>query len=352
MNQLSGTLPEGDLELIDALQVNPRASWTEIGAALDLDPATVARRWKRLEEARLAWCTIALGQRQLHTMSVAFLELSCEAGAATAVADELARQPHVFTVQHVAGSYDLWAIAIAPNLSILSEYLLHRLPRQPGITRVRTHIATRAFDLSLRWRLRVLNAEQVARLRPPVVDPASTRPMDEHDRRLFVALSVDGRRGYTDLEAELGMTARTIQRRINRLTATGDIDFRCDLARSLAGWHGAAVLWLAMPDDHLDETGERLMRWPETRTCAAIAGPNNLLLTVGLHGVADLHGLVTRLRSEFPHATIVDRQMVLRQVKLYGRVLDATGRWVSGTPLDPWALDGEHGEMGIGPVAR
>jgi hypothetical protein len=33
--------------------------------------------------------------------------------------------------------------------------------------------------------------------------------------------------------------------------------------------------------------------------------------------------------------------MVLRQKKLYGRVLDASGRWVRATPVDPWAL--EHG---------
>src|SRR3979411_2211620 len=159
------TLREGDLELIDALQVNPRASWTEIGAVLDLDPATVARRWKRLAGGGLAGSPVALGQRQLHTMSVAFLELSCEAGAAGEVAHELARQPHMFTVQQIAGSYDLWTIAIAPNLSCLSEYLLQRLPSQEGITRVRTHVATRAFDLSMRWRLRVLNATQVERLR-------------------------------------------------------------------------------------------------------------------------------------------------------------------------------------------
>ena len=334
----SDMLREGDLELIDALQVKPRASWSEVGAVLDVDPATVARRWKRLTDARLAWCTVALGQRQLHTMSVAFLELTCEAGAAGEVAAELARQPHTVTVQHIAGSYDLWTIVMAPDLAGLSEYLLHRLPRQPGITRVRTHIATRAFDLSMRWRLRVLNQAQAERLRPAQAAPVATRPMDELDRRLFVALSVDGRRGFAELEAELGMSARTVQRRMNRLIAVGDITFRCDLARQLAGWHASAVLWLAMPDDHLESTGEQLLRWPETRTCAAIAGPNNLLLTVGLHGVADLHGLVTRLRREFPHAAIVDRQMVLRQVKLYGRVLDPVGRWASTTPLDLWAL--------------
>ncbi|MQA97969.1 MAG: AsnC family transcriptional regulator [Streptosporangiales bacterium] len=331
-------LREGDLELIDALQINPRATWAEIGDVLGVDAVTVARRWKRLERDGLAWSTVALGRRRLDSMAVAFLELTCEAGAAVGVAERLARLPYIFTVQHVAGSYDLFAIAVAPDLSGLSGYVLHELPGLEGVRRARTHVATRSFDLSMGWRLRVLNPAQVALLRPDVPVAGGPRDMDDQDRALFVALSVDGRRGYRDLAAELGTTARTVQRRLNRLIATGDISFRCDLARSLAGWHASAVLWLSMPDDRLEATAAELLRWRETRTCAAVAGPYNLLLTVGLHTLSDLHGVVSRLRKQFPYASIVDRQVVMRQVKLYGRVLDPAGRWTSRVPLDPWAL--------------
>lgn len=46
----SGTEPlsEAELELIDALQINPRASWVDLGQATGSDPATAARRWQRL----------------------------------------------------------------------------------------------------------------------------------------------------------------------------------------------------------------------------------------------------------------------------------------------------------------
>jgi DNA-binding Lrp family transcriptional regulator len=332
-------LSEGDLELIDALQINPRASWTQVGAALGVDPVTVGRRWERLNDAGEAWATVALGQRQLHSMGVAFLEIDCEAGAATEVAAHLVDAGHLITVQHVAGSYDLWVIAVTASLPSLAEELLNGLPRLPGVRKVRTHMATRVFDASRRWRLHVLSRQAVSTISVDGGQQESTRPMDDIDQCLFSALSVDGRRPYSELGELTNLSARTVQRRIARLVATGDIDFRCDIARSLAGWGASAVLWLEMPDALIDATGRALLRWPETRTCAAIAGPSNMLLTVGLHSISDLHPLVSRLGEQFPYVHIIDRQMVLRQAKLYGRVLDASGRGIRTTPVNPWAVE-------------
>ncbi|MEV8633674.1 AsnC family transcriptional regulator [Streptosporangium sp. NPDC051023] len=333
-----GLLSETDLELIDALQINPRASWVEVGAATGSDPVTAARRWQRLTGAGEAWTTVALGQRQMHTMSMAFLEIDCAAGAAVEVADRLTTAGHLITVQHLAAGHDLFVIAAAASMPALADYLLTDLPRVPGVTKVRTHVATRVFEASCRWRLRVLSPRAVGALARRSGAPESTRQMDEVDRLLFKALLTDGRASYSELAGAVGMSERTVQRRLSRLVATGDIDFRCDLARSHAGWHSSAVLWLRMPDGLLEETGRALLGWPETRTCAALAGARNMLLTVGLHTVSDLHPLVVRLQERFPHVDIADRQIVLRQSKLYGRILDSSGRCTGVVPVDPWSL--------------
>ncbi|MGH4001448.1 MAG: Lrp/AsnC family transcriptional regulator [Pseudonocardiaceae bacterium] len=336
-NRVRSLLPEGDLELIDALQINPRASWTRLGAALDVDPVTVARRWDRLYNSGEAWVTVALGRRQLHSMSLAFLELDCEAGASVEVAESLVDAGHLISVQHMAGDYDLWAIAVTSSLPSLADEILTGLPRREGIRKVRTHMATRVFDASRRWRLHMLSRQAVSALEAEHRTTASTRPMDDIDRRLFRALSRDGRATYSDLADLVDLSARSVQRRIGRLVAAGDIDFRCDLARSLAGWSTSAHLWINMPDSLLEATGQAMLRWPQTRTCAALAGPNNMLLTVGLHSASELHELVSQLVDEFPHINIADRQLLLRQTKLYGRVLDRSGRWVRTAVVDPWS---------------
>ena len=46
---------ELDLAVVNCLQLSPRASWTLVGEALDVDPVTVARRWQRLSSAGIAW---------------------------------------------------------------------------------------------------------------------------------------------------------------------------------------------------------------------------------------------------------------------------------------------------------
>ncbi|MER7498811.1 Lrp/AsnC family transcriptional regulator [Nonomuraea pusilla] len=333
-------LEEGDLELIDALQINPRASWVDVGAAIGTDPVTAARRWRRLNAAGEAWTTVALGRRQMHAMSVAFLEIGCAAGAAVEVADALARQGHLITVQHVAADHDLFAIAVAASMPALADHLLTGLPRVPGVAKVRTHLATRVFEASCRWRLRVLPPGAARTLARPAGQAQPGRPMDGVDRLLFTALLRDGRASYAELADAAGVSERTAQRRLSRLLASGDLDFRCDLARPHAGWHSSAVLWLRVPDGLLEETGRALLGWPETRTCAALAGARNLLLTVGLHAVSDLHPLVVRLEERFPYATIVDRQVVLRQSKLYGRLLGPSGRCTGVVPIDPWSVGG------------
>jgi AsnC-type helix-turn-helix domain len=52
-------LDDDDRRLIAALQVRPRASWTELGAVLGPSPLTLALRWARLSAAGVAWLTAA-----------------------------------------------------------------------------------------------------------------------------------------------------------------------------------------------------------------------------------------------------------------------------------------------------
>ncbi|MFF3546784.1 hypothetical protein ACFYXD_33700 [Streptomyces platensis] len=88
-----------------------------------------------------------------------------------------------------------------------------------------------------------------------------------------------------------------MQRRLNRLLGNRDLLLRCDVARPLAGWPTGALLWLNVPDERLEEAGRTLGACPETRSCAAVSGANNLLVTVTLHSVDALHGWAVQLRQ-------------------------------------------------------
>jgi len=79
---------------------------------------------------------------------------------------------------------------------------------------------------------------------------------------------------------------------------------------------------------------------PETRHCSSIAGPANVLLILSLRSLEHLGQLLRQIDEKFPDVNIVDRRVVLRQVKMHGRLLDEWGRRTRVIPVDPWSLQG------------
>ncbi|MFE5097537.1 AsnC family protein [Streptomyces sp. NPDC056638] len=51
-----------DLALVNALQLRPRASWTELAPPLGVTAGTLARRWERLTGEGLAWASAVPGR--------------------------------------------------------------------------------------------------------------------------------------------------------------------------------------------------------------------------------------------------------------------------------------------------
>lgn len=77
---------------------------------------------------------------------------------------------------------------------------------------------------------------------------------------------------------------------------------------------------------------------PETRNCAAVSGPHNLVVQASLHCVEDVLRLETDLAATHPGLDVVDRVITLRHDELLGRLLDPYGRSTGVVPPDLWAV--------------
>ncbi|MGC0365524.1 DNA-binding Lrp family transcriptional regulator [Rhodococcus sp. 27YEA15] len=330
-------LTESDIQLIDAMQSNPRASWAQLGKALAVSPVTAMRRWQRLEDAGEAWVSVAFGPRQQSHIVFAFIEVMCDPGAVLDSASELGRMSHVITIVATSGDFDLFAIVFAEDLDAMSTLLLEDIPAVPGVRRLRSNVGTQWYG-GTRWRLDAINAEQAQQLRETGVDnePGEIRPLDVRDRALFAALSRDGRMAYTDLARELDQPVITVKRRLNRLQRAGDVIFRCDLARSMVGLHAMAIVWLSVPDVDIDEVARTLSSWPECRLCASVVGRQNIIFAAGLNSIPHLTRVISRMQKMFPTTVVGERSVGIRPVKIYGRILDAEGRCAHTIPIDLW----------------
>ncbi|MGW1618553.1 Lrp/AsnC family transcriptional regulator [Streptomyces sp. NPDC002172] len=334
-------LSEDELALINALQLSPRASWTELGHALGVDPVTVARRFHRLSAQGTAWVGFSPGPRLLEQICVAYVVIDCAPGTTARVAGALGAHPHMVTIERTASGHDILATVATRDLPALSRYTLDLLPRLPGITAVRSRIVTHMFTEGGHWRIAALAPAQRARLTArtpaPVARQTAHRQLTSFDRALALRLAHDGRAPYQSLARDLGVSLSTAKRRVEALIRRGLLRFRCDFARPLGGWPVAVTFWARVPPADLPGVGQSLIRLPETRNCAAVSGPQNLVLQASLHSVSDILRLETQLATAHPTLDIADRVVTLRQDKLLGRLLDAHGRSVGVVPADLWA---------------
>jgi DNA-binding Lrp family transcriptional regulator len=325
---------EADLELVDAVQVNPRASWSAIGAALGISPLTAARRWHTLCDQGIAWSGSTMGPALFRG---AFVELSCRPSATEDVLARLHAMPDVLTVGRTAGDFDLYAITVAPTPAALRSLLWDRIDRL-DVVRKRAQVYTRVHG-GPDWRLTVLNRSQTDQIREVVPRAPRQSPTTPADRALFLALAADARRTHADLAAELDSTPHAVRRQLDRLRRHGRIAFRADVARPPAGWPYAALLHLNVPDEQLHTVGRELGARPETRFCAAVAGPATMVLVVNVRAPEHLTDIVVQITAGHPGVTVADRSMILQLTKVNGRLLDVDGRSTGIVPVDPWFAD-------------
>lgn len=322
---------ELDIAIVDAVRTAPRASWRDLAPVLGVDPATVSRRWSRMRSEGVAWVTAHPAGGA--TPACALVEIDCAPGRAREVADILADDVAAATVKLTSGARDVLVLAQAPDLDTLADYLLDRVTHVPGVTNVRSHLATRATLEASRWREGALDAEQRGRLHSHARRPHRAAVLGTADHRIVRALGVDGRMSFERLAEHAGLGPVAVRRRLTRLSDAGLVTFRCDTSRHLSGHAVAAVYFGSLDVRDLDEAEGRIRTLPGVRACSLVAGPYNVIIDAWLRSTADAHDFERRMSQALPALRIQDRSVVLRTVKLLGRILDPEGRSVRSVPL-------------------
>lgn len=330
-------MDELDLMMINAMQISPRAPWTELAEPLDVDASTLSRRWAHLTARGCAWTTCYVGTSMLPLGGMALVEVGCAAGRAEETAGRVARHPHAVSVEIASGGRDLLVTVAAVTQDALSAYVLDVLPRVPGVRWLRTTMMVRIARDASEWRLDSLDPDQRRRIGEEHRDgrgqPRSLLP----HRELILALGEDGRMPYSELARRTRVPSSTLRRRIPELVKAGWVAIRCETAARDAGWPVQATLWLDVPAERIDDVCAGLSAMPETRMTARVAGSAPVVAIVWLHRLEDLATWESRVAAAHPGVGVTDRAVSLRPVKRTGRLLDREGRARGHVPMDLWA---------------
>ena len=123
--------------------------------------------------------------------------------------------------------------------------------------------------------------------------------MEEIDRAIVAALTVDGRLSYTDLAERVGLSVSAVHQRVRRLEQrrvirgyTAVVDYEA-LGLPLTAFVAVRPVDPGAPDD----APERLSRLPEIESCYSVAGEDFYLLKVRVPSPLDLEGLLQRIRT-------------------------------------------------------
>ncbi|MCK3769731.1 AsnC family transcriptional regulator [Microbacterium aerolatum] len=264
-----------------ALQVNGRASWGEIGRAINLPERTVARRGQRLLDRGLVRVSTYVDPtRVLHVRAVLF-RITTHPQALWHVARTLARRPDASSVSVLEGSSDIAGMLLPHDDASIRELLFTDFPDLKGISSINVTTVLKFFRSGHDWRAGVLTDEQVEALDAyPATDVDPADSLTEDDGDLIALLLKDGRMPVAQLARTLGVNVTTARRRMESLSRRGLMHPRTEVVPSLFGLGLEALVWLRVPMARLERVGTALAEAPEVKFIVATTGTSQLLANV------------------------------------------------------------------------
>lgn len=310
-------LDELDLAIVHALQIDARAPWTRLAAAVGADSATVTRRFEQMRDERLAWltCWPKAAQWESSTdLAMAVLEGHADLDAIGALPWVLSiDETSAGVVALVASSSGLRGLGARVRELVTIAGLGGGAPRM--------HVVASVFAEDSMWRTRALDARGQRIMVGPVGAEAPSAPKPALVAELAAELAHDPRMSAAKLGTRLGVSEATARRTVERASLSGRLGLGCDLAVPAAGLRRGAMLWAR--SSQLHTAGSQARRLPQSYRVLEVVGPAPLCISVRATTLTALPEIERALGGEIE---IVDRWTVLGTRKRNGHLLDDWGR--------------------------
>lgn len=314
-----------DLELVNALQIAPRISWTDAAAILAKHPTTLAARWSRLREAGLAWVTGHL-MGSPDQMTLSLHDIDCEPGRRAEVAEVLCAIPEVISVEETARNRDFTLTVITPDWAHLTREVVPRLAEIPGIVRYQSALVTNYHAGGNVWRLDALSAAQRTALRRFTRQhPATQVALPATYWPIVQVLGRNGRATAVDIAEVTGQHPSTVRRQLTRVLDSGTLSFRCELAQEYSGFPISCQWYANVPPSGHGRAAEYLAGHRNLRFCASTTGSSNFTFVLWLRNAAGVAETEAGFLAAVPAARIHESSLTVRFLKRVGWLLNPDG---------------------------
>lgn len=314
----SPVIDDLDHQLVQALQLDGRASFSRIAEVLGVSDQTIARRYRRLRASgALRVLGVVDDERLGHSQWV--VRLTCTPDAAEPLADALARRPDTSWIGLASGGTEVICTMTARDEHTRDALLFGRLQRTPRIVSVSAHLKLHAFyGGSLGWYSKAdrLRPDQAAALLPPPAEPPGEPVrLEPADRAILAGLARDGRATVAELQAVTHQSASAVKRRLDHLRRIGVVFIDVQFEAGRLGYALQAVLWLTVAPAALSAVGTALAGHREVAFATAVTGQCNLMAVTLFRSTAELYGYLNERVGVLDGVQHVETAPILRQVK-------------------------------------
>lgn len=207
-------LDEVDHALIDALQADGRARFSDLARLVDVTEKTVRKRVARLLSQGFITIGAVTDPRRLGFDAMALVLLTTDGTRRpTEIAEDLARLPQVDYVTVTTGPFVIQVELICLDKAELRAVVSQHIWSAPGV-------ATAEVLPYLRIHYQQARFHRGDAREKPGVRP---RELDSLDQKIVAGLAADGRSSFRELARELGVSEATIRQRYARLTESGAV---------------------------------------------------------------------------------------------------------------------------------
>lgn len=305
-----------DVELINALQEDGRASFADLSRRLSVAPATVRRHTEDLLARRVIQITTVTDPRLLGYETLALLRVGTDGSRPTSdIAAELVDMDEVDYLVVAPADEPLIVEVVCRNLANLHD-VLERIRCTPGIQRLEVSPYRELYYQEPRWGSSFEHNGRSG------VRPSVDFEIDDIDRLILRVLNEDGRTPFQHIADLAGHSESLIRQRTRRLEEDGLIRIMAIVNPLSLGFQAMAWLGIAIePSANLRDVAEEISRLSPVTYIAICTGKYDIWAEVAC---PDLSAYETFREEKLRHIDAIASVEDSLFIELFYRGLRAT----------------------------
>jgi len=144
-------MDELDRLILRTLQKDGRTPFTHIAKLAEVSETTIRSRYRSLMEQGIINTVGVVDPSALGIQAPAIVGISAETGMIESVGKAVAQLPEVSYLVMTLGSWDFTAEVFCHDLDHLTELVVHKIGKIPGVRSTETFMIAQTYKLSYRW---------------------------------------------------------------------------------------------------------------------------------------------------------------------------------------------------------